>query len=225
MAFSLDRVVPWGRSYDEYVRMFSLTAADLSGRLLGCGDGPASFNATGTALGHQIVSADPLYACSAEEIQRRIEETFPTVVEQARQNQADFVWTDFESVDQLAAARRAAMTEFLADYSQGRRDGRYQVAELPALPFADGEFELTVCSHFLFLYSELLSLEFHLQSVLELLRIGKQVRIFPLVKLDGTPSAYVAQVCEHLRQLGYQPQIEPVSYEFQRGAHHMLRVS
>ncbi|MFO0911853.1 MAG: hypothetical protein U0795_02765 [Pirellulales bacterium] len=205
--------------------MFSLTAADLSGRLLGCGDGPASFNATGTALGHQIISADPLYACSAEEIQRRIDETFPTVVEQARQNQSSFVWTDFESVDQLAAARRAAMTEFLADYETGRSAGRYQVAELPALPFADNQFDLTISSHFLFLYSELLSLEFHLQSVLELLRVAREVRIFPLVKLDGTPSAYVAPVCEHLRQLGYEPQIEPVAYEFQRGARHMLRCS
>jgi hypothetical protein len=27
--FTLDRVVPWGRSFDEYQRMFALTEADL----------------------------------------------------------------------------------------------------------------------------------------------------------------------------------------------------
>ena len=44
MAFTLDKVVPWGRSYDEYVSMFGLTGDDLSLSILGCGDGPASFN-------------------------------------------------------------------------------------------------------------------------------------------------------------------------------------
>ena len=43
--FALDQVVPWGRSFDEYRRMFALTDADLSRVILGCGDGPASFNA------------------------------------------------------------------------------------------------------------------------------------------------------------------------------------
>jgi hypothetical protein len=39
--FTLDQVVPWGRSFDEYQRMFALTGADL-GLILGCGDGPAA---------------------------------------------------------------------------------------------------------------------------------------------------------------------------------------
>ena len=45
MPFTLDQIVPWGRSFDEYVKMFALTEADLEKRILGCGDGPASFNA------------------------------------------------------------------------------------------------------------------------------------------------------------------------------------
>src|SRR5260370_30292561 len=47
----LHEVVPWGRSLDEYRAMFALSEGDLQGRLLGCGDGPASFNAELTALG------------------------------------------------------------------------------------------------------------------------------------------------------------------------------
>ncbi len=35
MPFSLDQVVPWGRSFDEYCRMFALTGAILSGRYWG----------------------------------------------------------------------------------------------------------------------------------------------------------------------------------------------
>ena len=47
MAFQLAEVVPWGRTFDEYVAMFSLDATDRSRSILGCSDGPASFNAEG----------------------------------------------------------------------------------------------------------------------------------------------------------------------------------
>jgi hypothetical protein len=58
--FTLDRVVLWGRSFDEYRRMFNLTSEDLGGRIVGCGDGPASFNAEATVQGRQVISCDPL---------------------------------------------------------------------------------------------------------------------------------------------------------------------
>jgi len=45
----------------------------------------------------------------------------------------------------------AAMQEFLADYRAGGREGRYMAATLPHLPFADGAFDLALCSHLLFL--------------------------------------------------------------------------
>jgi hypothetical protein len=44
MTFTLDEVVPWGRSFDEYAAMFALEARELSRRILGCADGSASFN-------------------------------------------------------------------------------------------------------------------------------------------------------------------------------------
>jgi hypothetical protein len=64
----LREIVPWGRSFDEYRRMFGLSGGDLSGRTLGCGDGPASFNAEATAAGHAVVSCDPIYAATAGDI-------------------------------------------------------------------------------------------------------------------------------------------------------------
>ena len=79
--FTLDRVVPWGRSFDEYCRMFKLTAGDLQLRILGCGDGPASFNAEATRGGSRIVSCDPIYRFVASEIRQRVEETCDEVLE------------------------------------------------------------------------------------------------------------------------------------------------
>jgi hypothetical protein len=45
MVMKLESVVPFSRSLNEYIQMFNLTTADLSQRILGIGDGPASFNA------------------------------------------------------------------------------------------------------------------------------------------------------------------------------------
>ena len=55
MGFTLDKVVPWGRCYQEYVKMFSLSDTDLKRHILGCGDGPASFNASLTEQGGNII--------------------------------------------------------------------------------------------------------------------------------------------------------------------------
>jgi len=61
MAFRYENVVPWGRSYEEYLRMFDLRPDDLKRCILGCADGPASFNSELTRRGGGVVSVDPLY--------------------------------------------------------------------------------------------------------------------------------------------------------------------
>src|SRR5262245_24297348 len=123
--FTLDRVVPWGRSYDEYRRMFALSADDMRGRLLGCADGPASFNHEGTARGLRIVSVDPLYRFDAPRIRERIDATFDEMLEQTSNNRDDFVWDSIPSVEALGRMRRDAMETFLDDYGLGGCNGRY----------------------------------------------------------------------------------------------------
>ena len=117
MSFTLEKVVPWGRSFDEYVAMFALSGADLQRRILGCGDGPASFNALLTKQGGQVLSADPLYRYSTEDIRKRMGETYADVMDQARKNKHEFIWTNIKSVNELGRIRMAAMDEFLSDYA------------------------------------------------------------------------------------------------------------
>ena len=143
--FQLDHVVPWGRSFDEYCRMFALIDSDLGRRIVGCGDGPAAFNADATRQGHRVVSCDPLYRFDAAQIDARIAVTYGQVLEQTRQHAGAFVWGDgVRTVEELGTVRMAAMRTFLADYEAGSRDGRYVDAELPSLPFADGAFDRVV---------------------------------------------------------------------------------
>ena len=225
MAFTLEQVVPWGRSFDEYQAMFDLTKAELALRILGCGDGPACFNAELTRRGGCVVSVDPLYDFTAAEISQRIDATFETVMEQTRRNQSEFVWEQIRSPDELAEIRRAAMQEFLTDYAAGKREGRYRTTSLPTLPFADDIFDLAVCSHFLFLYSAHYSAEFHVASIRELCRVAREVRIFPLLELGATRSRHREPVMAELSAAGYDVQIRRVPYEFQKQGNEMLVVS
>ena len=204
--------------------MFGLTAADSDKRILGCGDGPASFNAMMHKMGKAVVSVDPLYQFSKEEISRRVQEACPTIIEQVLANQAAYVWPTITSPQQLGQIRMEAMADFLEDYDQGKADGRYLPHDLPSLPFADNAFDLALCSHLLFTYSKQLLASFHVEAVLEMCRVAREVRIFPIVEMNGEPSRHVAAVCEALHGQGFRWSIESVEYEFQRGGNKMLRV-
>jgi len=220
--FSLDQVVPWGRSFDEYCTMFKLTPSDLSGKILGCGDGPASFNAEATAKGHSVVSADPIYAFSAAEIAARIEDTRIKVMEQTRANKQSFVWNTFKTPNELEQFRLSAMDLFVKDFQSKDAGERYVTAELPKLPFEDNAFDMALVSHFLFLYSDKLDYDFHLPSILELLRVAKEVRIFPLIDLSGRLSDHLDPVISKLRENDIDVRTIKVGYEFQKGGNQML---
>jgi hypothetical protein len=221
--FQLDQVVPWGRSFNEYVRMFALGEAELRLRIMGCADGPASFNAEATRRQMKVTSVDPLYRFDSGTIRDRIAATSRQITEQTRRNMDQFVWTSFQSVEELEQVRLKAMETFLEDYDLGKHQGRYVEAELPSLPFPDQSFDLAVCSHFLFLYTGHLPGGFHRQAIIELCRVAAEVRIFPLLNLAARPSPYVDELAVELRET-HISSIETVPYEFQRGGNQMLRI-
>lgn len=222
MGLSLKKIIPWGRSFEEYVSMFTLTEDDLCRRILGCGDGPASFNAVLTQRGGRVISVDPLYLYSVEMIRARIDESYDHVLLETRKNRDDFLWKEFCSVEELGERRMAAMATFLRDFAPG--NPRYAVGELPLLSYPDNAFDLALCSHLLFLYSEHLSLEFHISSIREMLRVAREVRIFPLVDLNGNISTHLEKAIGTLQEDGYDCRKITVSYEFQRGGNEMLQL-
>jgi|SRR5713101_4757523 len=93
--FTLDQVVPWGRSLDEYCRMFALSDGELQGNILGCADGPASFNAEATRRGGKITSCDPLYRFDTSVIRERIDATYEQIIDQTRKNADEFAGIRF----------------------------------------------------------------------------------------------------------------------------------
>jgi hypothetical protein len=203
--------------------MFALSDADLKLRILGCADGPASFNAESTRRGTAAISIDPLYRLDTRTIRDRIAATYDHMLEQAQRNRQQFVWDTIQSVEELGRTRMQAMQAFLDDYDLGKRQGRYVDAELPSIAFPDKSFDLAVCSHFLFLYIKHLSEAFHRSAILELCRVAGEVRVFPLLALDGRASPYVARLVDDLSS-SWDVSLETVPYEFQRGGNQMMRV-
>lgn len=224
MALKYDKVVPWGRTYEEYVNMFALSDEDLRKRILGCGDGPASFNSYITKNGGKAVSIDPIYQMKKEEIADRISETYEIVIEQTRNNIDKFNWTNIRSVDELGEIRMKAMKDFLLDFEGGKEEGRYIHAELPVLPFKDKEFDLSLSSHFLFLYTDNLTHEFHVQAIDEMLRVSTEVRIFPLLDVNSNKSKYLESIIDRYKSLGHIVEEVSVNYEFQKSGNKLLKI-
>jgi len=220
----LENVVPWGRNLKEYKEMGLFSDADRELKILGCGDGPASVNRELTQMGVDITSIDPIYQFTKEQIQTRVEKTSNVVAEQLRKNSDDFVWKNIKDVEELVKLRLSAMKSFLEDYTEGKKERRYQHQELPSLTFKDEEFDLAWSSHFLFLYSEHFNEEFHLNAIKEMLRVAKEVRIFPLLDLSNTRSAHLDSVFIYLQKNGYTYEIVKSEYEFQKGAFEILKI-
>ena len=202
--------------------MFALSAADLDRQILGCGDGPASFNAELSQRGGHIISIDPIYEFDVPQIKSRIAETYEEVMAQTRKNKHEFIWETITSVEELGRIRMLAMDTFLDDFDAGKQTGRYIAGALPSLPFDNGRFDLALSSHFLFLYSAHFSAEFHLQALQEMLRVAQEVRVFPLLMLGGAPSPHLDFVIKQITKEGFSIEIKRTQYEFQKGGDEML---
>ncbi len=225
MPVSLDKVIPWERSLAEYRLMFTLADEDLQKSIVGCGDGPASFNADLTRQGGRVVSFDPIYGFTAIEIATRFEESVDAVMSQVRCSPESWTWKYHTDPDDLLRNRRHALDLFLSDFETGKLDGRYQAGEFPSLEFPDQKFELALCSHFLFLYSEHFTYDFHCVSIFEMCRIAKEVRVFPILTLKQERSPYLDLIIEDLGKSGYLAEIREVDYELQKNGNQALFIT
>ena len=98
-------------------------------------------------------------------------------------------------------------------------------APVEDMPLPDGAFDLALCSHFLFLYGAQFDAAFHLAALRELCRVAGEARIFPLLDLEGAPSAHLPAVRAALSAEGFTCELRPVAYEFQKGGNEMLKIT
>ena len=223
--FDFDGAVPpWGRSAAEYEAFFALSDVPPSARILDCGSGPSSFAAEWSRKGRFVVAADPMYRYSARGFLADFDSTAARMLAGMRKARDRFRWDHYGSPEDVVRRRREVLTAFIADLQAETRSGRYVSARLPDLPFRSGSFDLVLCSHLLFLYSTEFDAETHLSFLRELLRLGREVRVYPLLDMDGRPSPHLEGTLQALRASA-RVELVPLSFEFRSGDSKMLRLT
>ena len=202
--------------------MFNLTENDLQSNILGVADGPASFNAELSAKGDSVTSVDPIYVFEASEIQNKFDAVLDEIIAQIKATPDDRVWSYHSSPEELRASRIRTTELFVREFKAHRSSGSYVVGELPVLSFDNQQFDLGLCSHFLFLYSDKFSVDFHIASIREMLRVAREVRIFPLLSLTLERSPNIRSVQQTFATEGYSVKICRVEYELYKGGNEMM---
>lgn len=239
---NLDRVVFIGRTFSEYMGMFNLHPFQLKGlRVLDCPSGASSFVAEASSSPYQlreVIGCDLLYKeDDVEVLKNRGKADLDYMIEQLSQVPNLYDWKIYSNISDLYEARSNAFKGFISDYDLGRRmvnkgnitTNRYIHAILPNLPFENATFDLVLSSNLLFYYHNMFDYHFHLDSILELLRVtNKEVRIFPCQKPDATFPDYFDKLLEDINTRMNDKilvQIEKVSHEFRRGVNKMLKIN
>jgi len=217
--------VLWGHHLDDYREMFDLSPEDLRAALLEFGCGPSAFNVEVRAQATSCVSCDPMFVLDEATLRTKSLLVFADRAEQVAAESTHFDFSRYGGLEGFLAQRRAGMDAFFADYTQGKKDGRYQAAEDFHLPYPDFSFDMALCSHYLFGDLDNQDLDFHIQMIRELARVAKEVRVFPLVDYNDHMSTLIGPLLLALQQQNYGVEVRSTRYHLQQAkGNAMLRV-
>ena len=120
-----------------------------------------------------------MYQQDPAEIRGLVAGSLDGALQQIDDNQDRFCWRWYGTPENRAAMRAEAAEAFFAD--RARHPGRYIAGVLPALPFADGAFDLALSSCLLFTWVSRVDEAWHRAALVELARVAAEVRVYPLV--------------------------------------------
>jgi hypothetical protein len=220
----LERIVFIGRTFEEYLDMFSLSEEELKGKkILDCPAGACSFTAIGNKLGLDVTACDIAYQYSGEDLENKGLQDIEHAMEHMEKAKNNYIWDYFKDIDGLREHRLSALKECANDIRKSSE--RYVPVTLPSLPFKDAEFDILLSAHFLFMYADRLDYQFHIKTLNELLRVSKEeIRIFPLVNLEGKRYEQLDKLINYFAENGCTVEEVRVPYEFQAKANSMLKI-
>lgn len=221
----LERIVFIGRTYQEYMDMFSLSNEELQGKkILDCPAGACSFTAVGNRSGLDITACDIAYFHASEDLKNKGQMDIEHAMEHMEKAKRNYKWDYFNDIEGLKKHRLSALRECSQDMKKSSE--RYIPVTLPSLPFKNDEFDILLSAHFLFTYADRLDFDFHIETLNELLRVTKEeTRIFPLVDLAGNRYTYLDETISYLTANGCTTEEVKVAYEFQTNANAMLKIT
>lgn len=220
----MSKLVLWGHHVGDYQEMFDLTSQDLSGKLFEFGSGPSAFNSELTKKGGQCTSCDPLFALDKATLKTKASLIFADMIDSVTREQYKYDFGRYGGLDALIEQRRQGMQVFFDDYERGIEEHRYLPAQEITLPYKDFTFDLALSSHYLFAGLDNQDSDFHIKVIMELGRIAKEVRIFPLIDRNSQPSPFLGPVLLALQEKNFGVEVKSCDYHLQPQGNAMLRV-
>lgn len=222
---NLKNIALIGRTFEEYYRMFDLGNLLKDEQILDVASGVSSFCAEANAKGYDVTASDRIYISSPLEIEQKCRQDLDAVIKQLPDLVDLFVWKFFKDIRALKAQRENAYKLFIEDFKNyGTK--RYMPIEYPSTDFIDNQFNISLVSHFLFLYEDHINYDLHKKIILELLRItSKEIRIFPIVNLKGKKSSLVDTLIHDKDFERFQISVEKVDYEFMKNGNEMMVIT
>ncbi len=182
-----------------------------------------SFTAVGNKLGLDITACDIAYYHSGEDLKNKGLQDIEHTMENMEKAKINYKWEYFNDIEALRTHSLSALHDCSNDMKKSSE--RYIPVTLPSLPFMNSEFDLLLSAHFLFMYADRLEYQFHIETLKELLRVTKEeIRIFPLVDLEGKRYEHLDKIKSYLTDNGCTVEEVKVPYEFQTNANSMLKI-
>jgi hypothetical protein len=201
-----------GFTLNDYIQMFDLTDSDLTRKILDYNAGCASFTQELALNNPGVMACDNLYQHS------------PAVL-----------WDKLNHLAMNSNAIKALLTpafineraqhipQMMAHYAKVGST-HYLNSKIENLIFPDEAFHLALSAYALFTVTDHLSETYHINAILELLRVANEVRIFPLTNLQGKVSPYIGTILSGLQQQGLDTEIKTRQFQPHIPAQAMLRV-
>jgi SAM-dependent methyltransferase len=213
----------WIYDLADYRQIFDLSDADLGKRILDFPGGISSFNAEMREAAYSIVSGDPHYHVNLDAMSDLAEEILAQNEKDLREHVDRLKFKDEENLQTIFRNWSRNKDKFLADYTAGLREHRYQAMHLPKLPFKDFHFELALCSDLLFHAHARGGLSPQ-ELMAELSRVALEVRIFPLLDEKNKMPQSIGPLLLEYQKLDFGIEVREVPYEIKQGGNAMLRV-
>src|SRR5690606_5560207 len=102
----LSKIIFIGRTFEEYMSMFSLEEEDIQGKIiLDAPAGACTFNAVASSKGANVTSCDIAYDYSIEELHRTGMHDIQQAVAEITQAKDHFTWGSIKDIQQLEQFR------------------------------------------------------------------------------------------------------------------------
>lgn len=212
----------WIYDFSDYQQMYDMIEADFSKSILDFSAGISSFNSDATKKDWHVVSADLSYALPEAKMREHAQALLQQTILALKANPNRLRNPTPDTMEKVIQLWTETESHFLEDYVLGKTQSRYQAISSLKLPYQTHQFQLALCTNFLF--HQPISREQASLILKELCRVAEEVRIFPLLDNHGKMTDELGPLMLSFHQKNYGVEVRQVDYHTLKGGNAMLRV-